>query len=116
MSRASIAASVRWEDRRIIGMKLAIGLASFVLGLRGGQSKKPERGSWRQICSGTPIWARGKVDRQTARNFNGNQCLYLAREPDFRVMVFDVAFDFVDRVAIRKPTFTPNVRGWEMLI
>jgi hypothetical protein len=56
------------------------------------------------------------VDRQTSRNFNGNQCLYLAREPDFREMVFDVAFDFVDRVAVRKLTFTPKVRRWEMLI
>ena len=42
--------------------------------------------------------------------------LFFAREPDFVKMVFDAAFDFVNRVPIRRLTFAPTFRVWEMLI
>jgi hypothetical protein len=42
--------------------------------------------------------------------------LFFAREPDFVKMVFDAAFDFVDRVPVRRLTFAPDYRVWEMLV
>jgi hypothetical protein len=42
--------------------------------------------------------------------------LFFALEPDFVEMVFDAAVDFVDRVPIRRLTFTPDFRVWEMLV
>jgi len=42
--------------------------------------------------------------------------LFFAREPEFVEMVFDAAVDFVDRVPVRRLTFKPDFRVWEMLV
>jgi hypothetical protein len=42
--------------------------------------------------------------------------LFFAREPNFVKMVFDAAFDFVARVPVRRLTFTPDFRVWEMIV
>ena len=42
--------------------------------------------------------------------------LFFAREPEFVRMVFDTAIDFVARVPVRRLTFTPDYRVWEMLV
>jgi hypothetical protein len=55
--------------------------------------------------------AGAKAVRAVLRNV-----LFFAREPDFVEMVFDAAFDFVDRVPIRRLTFTPTFRVWEMFL
>jgi len=42
--------------------------------------------------------------------------LFFAREPDFVEMVFDAALAFIDRVPIRRLTFAPTSRVWEMFV
>src|SRR3981189_2008791 len=42
--------------------------------------------------------------------------LFFARDPEFVKLVFDAALDFVSRVPIRRLTFVPDVRVWELIV
>jgi hypothetical protein len=48
------------------------------------------------------------------RGLLGN-ILFFARDPAFVKLVFDAAFDFVSRVPIRRLTFAPDPRVWELI-
>jgi hypothetical protein len=48
------------------------------------------------------------------RGLMGN-ILFFARDPEFVKMVFDAAFDFVSRVPVRRLTFVPDERVWELI-
>jgi len=41
--------------------------------------------------------------------------LFFARDPEFVKLVFDAAFDFAGRVPIRRLTFVPDARVWELI-
>jgi hypothetical protein len=41
--------------------------------------------------------------------------LFFARDPEFVKLVFDAAFDFARRVPIRRLTFAPDERVWELI-
>ncbi len=41
--------------------------------------------------------------------------LFFAREPEFVKMVFDAAFNFVAQVPVRRLTFAPDARVWELI-
>lgn len=49
------------------------------------------------------------------RGLLGN-ILFFARDPRFVKLVFDAAFDFVGRVPIRRLTFVPDSRVWELIV
>ncbi len=49
------------------------------------------------------------------RGLLGN-ILFFARDPEFVKLVFDAAFDFVSRVPIRRLTFVPDSRVWELIV
>ena len=49
------------------------------------------------------------------RGLLGN-ILFFARDPEFVKLVFDAAFDFVSRVPVRRLTFVPDARVWELII
>jgi len=49
------------------------------------------------------------------RGLLGN-ILFFARDPEFVKLVFDAAFDFVSRVPIRRLTFLPDSRVWELIV
>jgi hypothetical protein len=49
------------------------------------------------------------------RGLLGN-ILFFARDPEFVEMVFDAAFDFVRRVPVRRLTFAPDARVWELIV
>jgi hypothetical protein len=42
--------------------------------------------------------------------------LFFAREPEFVKMVFDAAFHFTAHVPVRRLTFTPDARVWELIV
>jgi hypothetical protein len=42
--------------------------------------------------------------------------LFFARDPEFVKLVFDAAFDFVGRVPVRRLTFVPDARVWELIV
>jgi hypothetical protein len=42
--------------------------------------------------------------------------LFFAREPEFVRLVFDAAFDFVSCVPVRRLTFVPDSRVWELIV
>jgi hypothetical protein len=42
--------------------------------------------------------------------------LFFARDPEFVKLVFDAAFEFVGRVPIRRLTFVPDARVWELIV
>jgi hypothetical protein len=54
------------------------------------------------------------VGAEAVRGLLGN-ILFFARDPEFVKLVFDAAFDFAGRVPIRRLTFTPDVRVWELI-
>jgi hypothetical protein len=49
------------------------------------------------------------------RGLLGN-ILFFARDPEFVKMVFDTAFEFVNRVPVRRLTFVPNSSVWELIV
>ena len=49
------------------------------------------------------------------RGLLGN-ILFFARDPEFVKLVFDAAFDFVSCVPVRRLTFVPDSRVWELII
>jgi hypothetical protein len=49
------------------------------------------------------------------RGLMGN-ILFFAKDPEFVKLVFDAAFDFASRVPIRRLTFAPDARVWELII
>jgi hypothetical protein len=49
------------------------------------------------------------------RGLMGN-ILFFARDPEFVKLVFDAALDFVNRVPVRRLTFVPDARVWEMIV
>lgn len=42
--------------------------------------------------------------------------LFFARDPEFVRLVFDSAFDFVNRVPVRRLTFVPDASVWELIV
>jgi hypothetical protein len=56
-----------------------------------------------------PIDAAGAV-----RGLMGN-ILFFARDPEFVKLVFDAAVEFVSRVPVRRLTFVPDARVWELI-
>ncbi len=56
-----------------------------------------------------PIDAAGAV-----RGLMGN-ILFFARDPEFVKLVFDAAVEFVSRVPVRRLTFAPDARVWELI-
>jgi hypothetical protein len=42
--------------------------------------------------------------------------LFFARDPRFVKLVFNAAFDFVSRVPVRRLTFLPDSRVWELIV
>jgi hypothetical protein len=49
------------------------------------------------------------------RGLLGN-ILFFARDPRFVKLVFDAALDFVSRVPVRRLTFMPDSRVWELIV
>ena len=52
---------------------------------------------------------------EAVRALLGN-ILFFARDPEFVKLVFDAAFDFAGRVPIRRLTFAPDERVWELIV
>jgi hypothetical protein len=42
--------------------------------------------------------------------------LFFARDPEFVKLVFDAAVEFATRVPIRRLTFVPDSRVWELIV
>jgi hypothetical protein len=42
--------------------------------------------------------------------------LFFARDPKFVKLVFDAALDFVSRVPVRRLTFVPSAKVWELIV
>ncbi len=55
------------------------------------------------------------IGANAVRGLLGN-ILFFARDPEFVKLVFDAAFDFVSRVPVRRLTFVPDARVWEMIV
>jgi hypothetical protein len=55
------------------------------------------------------------VGADAVRGLLGN-ILFFARDPEFVKLVFDAALNFVSRVPIRRLTFVPDSRVWELIV
>lgn len=55
------------------------------------------------------------VGGDAVRGLLGN-ILFFARDPEFVKLVFDAAVEFVGRVPIRRLTFVPDSRVWELIV
>jgi hypothetical protein len=55
------------------------------------------------------------VGADAVRGLLGN-ILFFARDPEFVKLVFDAAFDFVSHVPVRRLTFVPDSRVWELIV
>jgi hypothetical protein len=55
------------------------------------------------------------VGAEAVRGLLGN-ILFFARDAEFVKLVFDAAFDFVSCVPVRRLTFVPDARIWELVI
>jgi hypothetical protein len=55
------------------------------------------------------------VGGDAVRGLLGN-ILFFARDPEFVKLVFDAAVEFVNRVPIRRLTFVPDSRVWELIV
>jgi len=55
------------------------------------------------------------VGAEAVRGLLGN-ILFFARDPAFVKLVFDGALDFVSRVPVRRLTFVPDSRVWELIV
>ncbi len=53
-------------------------------------------------------------EADAVRGLLGN-ILFFARDPGFVKLVFDAAFDFVSHVPVRRLTFVPDARVWELI-
>jgi hypothetical protein len=56
------------------------------------------------------------IDPQSAVRSLLRNILFFADDPDLVRLVFQSACEFVDRVSVRRLTFTPDQRVWEMII
>jgi hypothetical protein len=54
------------------------------------------------------------VGADAVRGLMGN-VLFFARDPDFVNLVFNAAVDFVSRIPVRRLTFAPDTRVWELI-
>lgn len=52
---------------------------------------------------------------EAVRGLLGN-ILFFARDAEFVKLVFDAAFEFVSRVPVRRLTFVPDARIWELVV
>jgi hypothetical protein len=55
------------------------------------------------------------VGADAVRGLLGN-ILFFARDPEFVKLVFDSAFDFVNRIPVRRLTFVPDTSVWELIV
>jgi hypothetical protein len=55
------------------------------------------------------------VGGDAVRGLLGN-ILFFARDPEFVKLVFDAAVEFANRVPIRRLTFVPDSRVWELIV
>jgi hypothetical protein len=55
------------------------------------------------------------VGAEAVRGLLGN-ILFFARDPEFVKQVFDAAVDFAGRVPVRRLTFAPDARVWNLII
>jgi hypothetical protein len=55
------------------------------------------------------------VGSEAVRGLLGN-ILFFAQDPEFVKLVFDAALDFAGRVPVRRLTFVPDARVWELII
>jgi hypothetical protein len=52
---------------------------------------------------------------EAVRGLLGN-ILFFAQDPEFVKLVFDAALDFAGRVPVRRLTFVPDARVWELIV
>jgi hypothetical protein len=55
------------------------------------------------------------VGSEAVRGLLGN-ILFFAQDPEFVKLVFDAAVDFASRVPVRRLTFVPDARVWELIV
>ena len=48
--------------------------------------------------------------------FREENILFFARDPEFVKLVFDAAVEFANRIPIRRLTFVPDARVWELIV
>lgn len=67
------------------------------------------------LAKGTENKIEPIAGTDAVRGLLGN-ILFFARDPKFVKLVFDAAFDFVSRVPVRRLTFMPDSRVWELIV
>jgi hypothetical protein len=94
---------------------LAVGTPFFGELARVGENLRAPIECVYLLAKGTENKIEPIAGADAVRGLLGN-ILFFARDPEFVKLVFDAAFDFVSRVPVRRLTFVPDARVWELMI
>ena len=96
------------------GEYFAVGTPFFGELARAGENLRAPIECVYLLAKGTENHIEPVAGAEGVRALLGN-ILFFARDPEFVKLVFDAAFDFACQVPIRRLTFAPDARVWELI-
>jgi hypothetical protein len=97
------------------GAYFAVGTPFFGELARVGENLKAPIDTFYLLAKGPENKIEPIAGADAVRALMGN-ILFFARDPEFAKLVFDAALDFVSRVPVRRLTFVPDSRVWELIV
>lgn len=97
------------------GGYFAVGTPFYGELARAGQNLRAPIDCVYLLAKGTENKIKPVVRTEAVRGLLGN-ILFFARDPEFVKLVFDAAVDFAGEVPIRRLTFAPDARVWELIV
>jgi hypothetical protein len=97
------------------GRYFAVGTPFFGELARVGENLRAPIDAVYLLAKGSENKIEPIVGADAVRGLLGN-ILFFARDPQFVQLVFDAAFDFVSCVPVRRLTFVPDSRVWELIV
>jgi hypothetical protein len=97
------------------GAYFAIGTPFYGELARAGENLKAPIDAFYLLAKGIENKVEPIPGASAVRGLMAN-ILFFARDPDFVELVFDSALDFARRVPVRRLTFAPDSRVWELIV
>lgn len=97
------------------GTYFAIGTPFFGQLARAGENLKAPIDTFYLLAKGPENKIEPIADAGAVRALMAN-ILFFARDPKFVELVFDAALDFIGRIPVRRLTFAPDARVWELIV
>jgi hypothetical protein len=97
------------------GAYLAVGTPFFGELARVGENLRAPIECFYLLAKGIENKIEPISGADAVRALMGN-ILFFARDPEFVNLVFDAAIDFVSRIPVRRLTFVPDARVWDLIV